>query len=143
MKIVFDIDSTLANTDHRHHFITEGSPKNWDAFFEAAVDDTPITHAVTIYKALVKCNSIEFWTGRPERYRITTRKWLRKHIGSITESCVLKMRAKGDFRDDDIIKPEFIDPTYPPEVIFEDRKRVVDAYRAKGMIVYQIAPGNF
>ena len=144
VKIIFDIDSTLANTDHRHHFLSE-TPKNWKAFFAAAVDDTPIIITVDIYRALygVYTNSIEFWTGRPERFRVETRKWLQKHVGPSTKYCQLSMRGYEDQRDDYIIKMEFIDPDAPPDLIFEDRDRVVNAFRHLGYTVYQVAPGDF
>jgi len=34
---VFDLDGTLANIDHRLHFI-KTKPKNWPAFFEATYE---------------------------------------------------------------------------------------------------------
>lgn len=144
MKIIFDIDSTLANTDHRHHFLHE-TPKNWKAFFEASVDDTPIMPTVEMYRALygVHTSKVEIWTGRPEIYRVTTRDWLRKHVGPSTLYCPLKMRAHKDQRDDTVVKLEFIDPDDPPDLIFEDRDRVVRAFRRLGYTVYQVAPGNF
>lgn len=143
MKIVFDIDSTLAYTDHRHHFLKR-KPKDWEGFFAAAPYDTPIIPALIVYEALMAQKfDIEFWTGRPERFRISTTQWLSRYLGSRAGHLVLKMRATGDDRNDDIVKVEFIDPHYPPTIIFEDRQRVVDAYRAQGITVYQVAPGDF
>jgi len=32
---------------------------------------------------------------------------------------------------------------YDPTIVFEDRKSVVDMWRAKGLFVFQVAEGNF
>ena len=43
MKIVCDIDGTIANLSHRLHFIQpeEGGKKDWDSFFAGVSDDEP------------------------------------------------------------------------------------------------------
>jgi hypothetical protein len=53
------------------------------------------------------------------------------------------MRKDGDRRPDYIIKMEFIDWDHPPDIIFEDRSRVVEAYRERGLTVFQVAEGDF
>ena len=47
MFIVFDLDGTLANTDHRAHFVdrTKGKP-DWRAFYAACDADTPHHHVI-------------------------------------------------------------------------------------------------
>ena len=35
---IFDIDGTLANCDHRLHYV-KNKPKNWDAFYSECMDD--------------------------------------------------------------------------------------------------------
>ena len=41
---VFDVDGVLADVRHRLRFV-ERSPKDWDAFFSAAVDDPPLARS--------------------------------------------------------------------------------------------------
>jgi hypothetical protein len=53
------------------------------------------------------------------------------------------MREGGDRRRDHILKMEFIDPLDPPDIIFEDRSTVVQAYRERGLTVFQVAEGDF
>jgi len=59
----------------------------------------------------------------------------------------LLMRAEGDFRNDAIVKSELVDNhlsgNYDVIAHFDDRNRVVDALRAKGIKVLQVEPGNF
>tara|TARA_B100000925_G_C21932721_1_gene440973 strand:- start:632 stop:1069 length:438 start_codon:yes stop_codon:yes gene_type:complete len=77
--ILCDIDGTVANNDHRQHFL-EGK-KDWDNFFGALDQDQPI------YEIIKKMNyehdkgrEIIFLTGRPERYRDSTEKWLKQYF---------------------------------------------------------------
>ena len=59
----------------------------------------------------------------------------------------LFMRPRGDGRNDSIVKSELVDKhisgKYDVIAHFDDRQRVVDALRAKGMKVLQVAPGDF
>jgi hypothetical protein len=57
------------------------------------------------------------------------------------------MRKAGDLRNDAIVKSEIVDEhisgVYDVIMHFDDRNRVVDALRAKGMKVAQVEPGDF
>ena len=149
MKIVFDIDGTLSDLRHRLHFI-QPEKKDWDGFFAACVDDTPIPHTVELLRQFLHhLNTVEFWTGRNEDMRSVTEQWLADHVGKDftirwpVHECVLKMRSKGDRRPDHVLKMEFIDWDHPPDIIFEDRSTVVEAYRERGLTVFQVAKGDF
>ena len=39
-KVIFDLDGTLADIDHRLHFIQNGN-KQWDEFYAACPNDGP------------------------------------------------------------------------------------------------------
>ena len=180
MKIVFDIDNTLSNPEHRLHFIQpkgEDCPvceswggqgashtrtgsciyakKDWDGFYAACRDDPPIPHTVKICQDLMLAgHTVEFWTGRRDTERDTTVEWLNEHVVTreiylnlfsmgLWEGFTLKMREGGDRRRDHILKMEFIDPLDPPDIIFEDRSTVVQAYRERGLTVFQVAEGDF
>ena len=97
---------------------------------------------------------MELWTGRREAERNTTIEWLNEHVVTREmylnlfamfewEGATLKMRKDGDRRPDYVIKMEFIDPEEPPDIIFEDRSTVVQAYRERGLTVFQVAEGDF
>ena len=59
----------------------------------------------------------------------------------------LYMRPIGDRRDDDIIKIEILaqlkQEGYLPIMVFDDRNRVVKAWRAAGLCCAQVAEGDF
>ncbi len=44
---VFDVDGVLADVRHRLRHV-ERRPKDWDAFFSAAVDDPPLAQGVAL-----------------------------------------------------------------------------------------------
>ncbi|MBT1188264.1 hypothetical protein HET69_30885 [Streptomyces sp. CJ_13] len=75
---VFDIDNTLADTDHRQHFL-EGRPRDWDGFFGAAPADPPLARGVELAVESAADCEVVYLTGRPERCRADTEEWLTRH----------------------------------------------------------------
>jgi acid phosphatase class B len=77
--ILCDIDGTVANNDHRQHFL-EGK-KDWDGFFSELINDKPIYPIIDIVKKeYLDGKKIVFLTGRPEKYRYSTKLWLREYF---------------------------------------------------------------
>jgi hypothetical protein len=145
MIYIFDIDGTLADISHRLHFI-QSKPADWRKFFAACPDDEPIPEVIQVAKSLGGVVHIMLLTGRSEEIREKTLDWLNELEIPCT---ALFMREVGDHREDSVVKSEMLDDLihqWPNEKImgiFEDRKQVVDMYRAKGLRVFQVAEGNF
>ena len=146
MIYLVDIDGTLADLSHRLHFI-EKEPKDWDGFFAACGGDAPIPKVINTVKSLERNNEILLVTGRTEDVRQQTEDWL---LAKGISWDAMYMRQSGDHRPDNIVKGELLDQildTYCDQDdiagVFEDRKQVVDMYRARGLQVYQVAEGNF
>ena len=142
--IVFDIDGTLANIEHRRSFVAT-KPKNWKAFTAGIVNDTPHEDIVTLSSMFVACgNTLLLCSGRGEEQRDVT-------VDQMNEFGVLYsklyMRPAKDHRPDDIIKIELLQQIREefgnPWLWFDDRTRVVNAIRAEGVRVLQVAPGDF
>ena len=141
---VFDLDGTIADARHRLHHI-QANNKNWDAFHQACVDDTPIKTTITIMAALFCAGySIYIITGRSKSVEKETLEWLKKHKVPFH---LLTMRPEGDHRPDDTLKPilAFSISATPEnvQVVFEDRSRMVSKWRSLGYICYQVAEGDF
>lgn len=86
--IVFDLDGTLADINHRLHYLDE-DPKNWDEFFDACSEDSPYWPVLTLFNelSLDVFNIVEIWTGRAagkndEIFRKTV-KWLGVNLWGI------------------------------------------------------------
>lgn len=147
MSYVFDLDGTLANIDHRLHFI-RGETKDWKSFFAACVDDKPIVPTIEILNALVEWgNDIWIVTGRSEEVRQQTVEWLNKYV-VLSGDYNLIMRKEGDYRSDVEIKREWFQllGCYGQNkitAVFEDRANVVKMWRELGLTCYQVADGEF
>lgn len=143
--IVFDIDGTLANIEHRRAFVAT-KPKNWKAFNAGIVNDTPHEDIVELASMLVfSCgNTLLLCSGRGEEHRDVTA-WQMNEFG--VPYSKLYMRPAKDHRPDDIIKVELLQQIRAefgePFLWFDDRSRVVNAIRAEGVRVLQVAPGDF
>lgn len=139
---VFDLDGTLADCEHRVKAHLTGPQKDWRAFFAACPGDTVIPHVRALLWALWHGgHRVEIWSGRSDEVRAETEAWLAAN--SMRKSLLTKMRKAGDHRPDDVVKAEFLDPAAPPDVIFDDRARVVKMWRAKGIPCFQVADGDF
>jgi hypothetical protein len=141
MFVVFDLDGTLALTEHRNHFL-DREKKDWRGFYAACDKDEPCWQIVRILSALNATGAhVEIWTGRSSEVRIKTCRWLDENgIGYIT----LRMRDEGDHRPDIILKKEWLDACdVKPSLVFEDRASVVSMWRENGIRCCQVAPGDF
>lgn len=136
-----DIDGTVADNEHRvHHYHN----KDWMAFFDEAIHDTPIVPVVRTIQALARDWPIVICTARPEHLREDTEAWLVKHNIPFD---ALYMRPDKDYRTDNIVKPELLEAMkkdgYHPFIAFEDRKRVAIALRESGVAVMHVAEGDY
>ena len=99
---VFDIDGVLADVRHRlHHLQTR--PQHWNAFFLAADRDPLLDEGAARLRAAQAEHDVVYLTGRPERNRALTRRWLAAHELP-TEP--LHMRPDDDYRPARWVKRE-------------------------------------
>ena len=155
MIAIFDLDGTLANIEHRTHFVRgPHKQRNWKKFFEACVDDVPKWEIIDMLFALKQVGwHVEIWSGRSETVREQTVKWLeRKAMVSVApedpNGIPLVMRPADDFTKDSELKERFLDDFVAehkrfPRIIFDDRDQVVDMWRKRGITCAQVAPGDF
>lgn len=134
--IIFDLDGTLADCEHRRHFVqrqhcfacgnneaygemvgcicmkTKFTP-DWKAFYEACDQDKPIEPVIEIFQSLIFENhirqgkEIQIWSGRCESVREKTQAWLDKYVWG-SPSVPLKMRPIGDNTPDDELKERWM-----------------------------------
>lgn len=135
--VIFDIDGTLADLTHRLHHV-KGHHKNYDKFFTEVKFDQPITDVCNLAKLLADHKSILLVSGRPEKTRIDTEEWMKKHE---IEYDGLFMRPDGDFRPDYIIKEQILDGLLADgfiiDFVVDDRPSVVNMWRDRGLTCLQ------
>lgn len=147
--IIFDLDGTLADCTHRLHFIQQ-TPKRWTEFFAQCINDRPILPAINCFNALAARGAhIEIWSARSDEVHQETDLWLFEHVEMWGQknACDLKMRRAGDHTDDHILKEKWLDEALAAgkeiSMVFDDRRRIVDMWRRRGIVCFQVAPGEF
>ena len=141
---ISDVDGTIADVQHRRHLV-QTKPSNWHAFRAAAAQDTPCVPVIKTLQALfAQGNRIVLCSGRVEDERDLTERWMLQHKVWYHK---LYMRPNGDYRADDIVKSELLDQIladgFQPIMAFDDRQRVVDMWRRRGIVCAQVAEENF
>jgi hypothetical protein len=146
MFIIFDLDGTLVNIEHRLHHIdkTKGKP-NWDAFHQACVDDVPIQPIIEIFQSLKRDGHyIEIWSGRSDAVREQTMACLSQNYLYPDK---LLMRMAGDYTPDHELKQMWLNQAAEagmvPDLVFDDRSRLVEMWRRNGIRCCQVAEGDF
>lgn len=165
-SIICDLDGTIALDIHRaHHLhpthapdclavevsVHESCPscgrkkRDWATYFSLCGSDEPNWAVIDVLRLLWEDGyRIHILSGRTASVQDVTEKWLREHA---VPHHTLRMRDTDDRTDDHILKPRWAaELGLSPQVVrvvFEDRQRVVDAWRHLGYDVFQVAPGKF
>ena len=127
-----------------------------------------IWHKYEVDIALDRSN-LAIWSGRCESVREKTLEWLTSNLFGDKEwfDSILKMRPIGDYTPDDQLKERWLDEyllnLYPPlepmeedglmdkkifsrnspiEMVFDDRKKVVEMWRRRGIFVFDVSQGK-
>ena len=135
--IIFDLDGSLADCEHRRHYVDpvkaglkwwsgeiEGDAGNWTKngvgikwkpdwkkFFDACDEDTPIEPVIEMWNDQISYRlnkDNQIWSGRCESVRVKTEKWLKYHLLDFNPN-QLKMRPIGDSTPDDELKERWLD----------------------------------
>lgn len=91
---VIDVDGVVADVRHRLRFLRQ-RPGDWNAFFAAAPGDPPLPQGVDLVLGLAAEHDLVWLTGRPERCRADTERWL---AAQGLPSGTLRMRPDDDRR---------------------------------------------
>ena len=133
--VVVDIDGTIASH--------EGIRGHHD--YARVGDDAPVEAIVRLVQLLAEHHRIIYCAGRAESSRQATESWLERH--GLPSHELLRLRARGDYRRDEVVKAELyasrIAPSYRVELVLEDRSRVVRMWRDLGLTCLQVAEGDF
>lgn len=149
MIALIDIDGTIADLSHRLHYI-QSKPKDWASFFDAMVDDKPIESMRYLVHSIKNNYDVVYMSGRPDSHRIQTEYWLTNNNFNASEYKPF-MRKAGDYRPDHIVKRELLAQVLElfdcqinqVGLVVDDRKQVVDMWRALGLLALQCKDGDY
>lgn len=132
--VLVDIDGTLAHHDGR-------SPYDESLIHTDLVDEV-VRDIIDRHR---NDHQILIMTGRDRnKAQVPTIEWLRRHQIKYDR---LFMRPTGDRRNDAIVKNELFElcvaPSWHVRFVLDDRDRVVEMWRSKGIKTLQVEPGNF
>lgn len=148
LTVIFDLDGTLAIIDKRRKKATSSNGYfNWKTFFapENIQLDEPNVPVIKTFQAMKAAGfEVGIFSGRDSISRKETEEWL---LENGIKWDFLRMRPKGTFTKDDILKKSWLDDfiAEDKEILctFDDRDKVVKMWRDNGISCFQVAPGNF
>lgn len=136
--VIFDLDGTIANLDHRIPLINCTEP-NWDEFYAKCDQDRLNNWCVELMYALEQQNyNIYIVSGRRKDTEIKTLAWLRKH--KVPYNKLVLVRENKDYTSDQKLKRNWLNTKIDKERILfvvDDRQRVVDMWRKEGLVCLQ------
>ena len=146
--IIFDVDGTIADVEHRRHLVNgeKGFKPDWKAFRLATADDKPVQWVCDIAKRFIaQGDNVAFFSARNESEREITEQQIADWIGDGHKG--LFLRPNSDFRCDAEFKSELADKFEEVggkiDMVFDDRNKVVEMWRNRGVNVIQVAEGDF
>jgi hypothetical protein len=131
-----DIDGVVADVRHRLHYL-ERTPKDWDGFFAAAVNDALHPEGLQVVRRLEIDHDIVFLTGRPRHLERDTMRWLEQHgIGGHR----LLMRPERDRRPAAVMKVETLQRLFGTDgvaLVVDDDPHVLRAMGRAGFRTFR------
>jgi phosphoglycolate phosphatase-like HAD superfamily hydrolase len=143
--VIWDLDGTLSDDRARAHFVEveAGRKRDWNSYFDAMAEDRPIAASIELLHALRAFGiRIIYLTGRPERTRPLTERWLKAN--GLSEYDLLLMRPNGERRHAGEFKVEEVRKLrtrYEIVCAFEDRIDVAEHLREGGVPVFLYGAG--
>jgi hypothetical protein len=141
----FDLDSTIANTEHRRHLMPHVTPgSTWDDYAAGCTDDMPVEGVIAVMRALHPTHEIHIVSGRSQSAEALTRAWLARHDVPFD---VLHLRGPGDITANGEAKADYLLALAKsgvwPAVFFEDWPPVAEIIREKaGVPVVLVNAGH-
>ena len=107
IAVVYDLDSTLADTRHRWHLNPRADPtSDWEKYSMACPDDLPIKGTIVRMQLDYMDYQVHICTGRSDAAHDLTVAWLDQHAGPAYD--YLKMRLAGDHTPNGVYKVNYI-----------------------------------
>ncbi len=143
--VIFDLDGTLCDIEHRRHLVEGAEKPDWRAFYDACHLDAPkpdIIALTWIFHAAG--HQVVILSGREDSVHDKTLAWLADN-GVYFDH--IMMRPTGNYEPDQELKRRMLAAIRAsggqPWLVVDDRDKVVAMWRAEGLTCLQCAPGAF
>jgi len=138
--ILFDIDGTLADHDHRLQSSYNADNPDWDLFESECEQDGLIVPTAEVLIAFQNLkHRIWLWTGRSARVRPNTERWLAKYAIPYHQ---LIMRPYGTPLDTDVLKKRWLNhaPIPKDQVLcaYDDDPTVIAMLQSEGIPAFRV-----
>lgn len=139
--VLIDLDNTLAAAWRREDLINE----SWDKFHEDCINDEVIADIAKMVRSLCSHFLVIAITGRNEKYRQVTLKWLLSHDIPVDD---LWMRADNDYRPTSEVKVELAANYFDGvseiknhvAMMIDDTESVITAFSGLGITTLHCLP---
>ena len=145
--VIFDIDRTLSDNQHRDHLIPSDPTKveNWSEWGKHCSMDTPITGLCNMARSLLVSSYIHvvFATARTRENFKETLDWLRQYVHPQIDGQALLMREMDDCRPSYEVKADMcqmLEQNFDIVTVFDDDQKNVIYLATLGYPVTLVAP---
>lgn len=139
--VIYDIDGTLADVEHRRHHVLK-EPKDWKGFFADMDKDTVRPEVVEMLKKDWDDGyMIVLVSGRSDDHKEFTKEWLLKNN---IPGNHLFMRRSDDRREDTEVKRDIYEKYlkhYNVVKVVDDRPSVIRMWKEQGLEVVDVGDG--
>jgi hypothetical protein len=114
---------------------------SWDAYHEASKDDKPFKNIARLINSLASMSYVIIGiTGRNEKFRQLTTKWLLEHRIDVDE---LLMRPDGNFEKNGIVKMALVEERFKKnykniQFLIDDNEDTILAFHKLGITTLQV-----
>jgi len=111
--VLFDLDSTLRNSRHRHGMVPRKNivgqevdrTIDWHAYSAAGINDTPMLGPITALRLLSPYHQIHIISGSNASAMEQTMSWLSTHVGPYIDR--VHLRPDGDYTPNGLYKVKY------------------------------------
>jgi len=143
--LVIDLDGTISDISKRAHL---AQARMWDEFNEACDQDEMHPEIWQLLSHLKGKYQLMVLTGRPERYRERTMRWM---LVNFLEVDWLLMKPDNDYSPTAQWKLKMLEEFFEGKdnvikevaLVLEDRDSMVEAFRNYGLPCWQVRPGGY
>lgn len=137
----------ILENEHGVFFLADKSKvkfkPDYEAFNNSLEKDIPNKYVAEICRSLSEQYAIYICTGRPEKFRERTERWLGENDIPYNQ---IWMRPNNNTEPDAVVKKRMLDSiqrTCNVIAVFDDREKVVNMWRENGILCCQVAKGEY